>query len=219
MTRVKICGIRDRLHALEAVEAGADYIGMVFAPSRRQVDPIQAREITGAIRKTNNDVDVVGVFVNAPVPQVNKTAEFCDLDWVQLSGDETWEYGREIARPIIKAVRVGRQSPEDICDQVAKGAEILSAQRFVILLDSEIKGKYGGTGMTFNWGLAQRVAERFTVIMAGGLTPDNVAEAIEMVGPWGVDVSSGVEVDGTKDATKIRAFIAAVRSAGACAPP
>jgi phosphoribosylanthranilate isomerase len=212
MTRVKICGIRDKNNALAAVEAGADYIGLVFAPSKRQVDPTQACEIVSAVKKSSDATKVVGVFVNAPASQVNEIADFCALDCVQLSGDESWEYCREIVEPIIKAIRIGQQSPEELCAELSAGGELLPAQRFITLLDSQVEGKYGGTGESFNWNLAQQVAERFPVIIAGGLDPKNVARLIETVRPWGVDVSSGVESNGLKDASKIRAFVKAVRS-------
>lgn len=218
MTHIKICGIKEEVHALAAVEAGADFIGLVFAPSRRQVTPAKAYHIVSTIKKTPNLVKVVGVFVNMPAAEVNKIADFCALDRVQLSGDEPWEYCRKITRPIIKAIRVGRQSSDDICAELALGAKMLSTRMFIGLLDSQVKDKYGGTGMTFDWRLAQQIAERFPVIIAGGLAPDNVAQAIEIVAPWGVDVSSGTEVGGVKDVAKIRAFIEAVRWADAQLP-
>ena len=213
MTRIKICGIGEEAHALVAVEAGADFIGLVFAPSKRQVTPTRGYQIASAIKKEANLIKVVGVFVNMPASEVNKFADFVGLDWVQLSGDEPWKYCREISKPIIKAVRMGQQHPEDICAELAAGAKTLSPQRFIPLLDSQVEGKYGGTGLTFNWKLAQQVAQRFPVIIAGGLDTENVAQAIEIVSPWGVDVSSGVEVAGVKDAAKIRAFIGAVKKA------
>jgi phosphoribosylanthranilate isomerase len=212
MTRVKICGIRDKNHALVAVEAGADFIGLVFAPSKRQVTPTQACEIVSAVKKSSDATKVVGVFVNAPASQVNEIADFCALDCVQLSGDESWEYCCEIVEPIIKAIRIGQQSPEEVCAELSAGGKLLPAQRFITLLDSQVEGKYGGTGESFNWKLAQQVAEKFPVIIAGGLDPKNVARLIETVKPWGVDVSSGVESNGLKDASKIRAFVKAVRS-------
>lgn len=213
MTRVKICGIREEVHALAAAEAGADFIGLVFAPSPRQVTPAQAEKIAAAVKKSNHATEVVGVFVNMPAPEVNKIAEFCHLDWVQLSGDESWEYCRQITRPLIKAIPIGRQqSPQKICATLAAGARFLS-QKHIYLLDSKVKGKYGGTGKAFNWSLAQPAAEQFPVIIAGGLTPENVSQAIKVAAPWGVDVSSSVEVDGVKQTARIRAFIAAVRRA------
>ena len=214
MTRVKICGIKEEAHALAVIEAGGDLIGLVFAPSRRQVTPAQAGEIVSAVKSHSRAVEVVGVFVNMPAPEVNMIATSCHLDWVQLSGDEPWEYCCQIARPLIKAVRIRQgQRPESIGANLATGEQVLSSQKHLYLLDSQVKGRYGGTGISFDWSLARPVAEQFPVIIAGGLNPDNVARVIEMVAPWGVDVSSGVEAGGAKDIGKIRAFIEAVRRA------
>jgi len=210
-TRVKICGIRDKTHALAAVEAGADFIGLVLAPSQRQVSPAKACEIASAVKKNNDATKVVGVFVNALASDVNSIADFCALDWVQLSGDESWEYCCKVVRPVIKAIRVGRQSPEELYAELSTGGKLLPPQKFIALLDSRVEGKYGGTGESFNWNLAQQVAKRFPVIIAGGLDPNNVARLIETVRPWGVDVSSGVETGGDKDIAKIRKFIEEVR--------
>jgi phosphoribosylanthranilate isomerase len=212
MTRVKICGIREKTHALAVVKAGGDFIGLVFAPSRRQLEPDQAREIVSIVRKHSETTEVAGVFVNMPSHEVNRIANACKLDWVQLSGDESWEYCRQITKPIIKAVRVREgQSPQEMCGNMATGTKILSNKRYIYLLDSQVEGMYGGTGIAFDWNLARQVAEKFPLIIAGGLTPENVGQAIRAVAPWGVDVSSGVEVDGIKDTVKIRAFIKAVR--------
>ncbi len=212
MTRIKICGITDETHALAAAEAGADFIGLVFAPSKRQVIPARAREIADAVKKSNAATKVVGVFVDAPIFQINEIADFCALDVVQLSGNESWEDCRKIANPVIKAIRVGRQSLEEICAELSTASRLLARRRFVTLLDSEVEGKYGGTGQTFNWDLGREVAKKFQVIIAGGLDSQNVAMLIKRVAPWGVDVSSGVESNGVKDVSKIRAFIEAVRS-------
>jgi len=211
MTRIKICGIRDKTHALAAVQAGADFIGLVFAPSQRQVSPALAREIASAVKKSSDATKVVGVFVNAPSSQVNELADFCALDWVQLSGDESWEYCRKVVRPVIKAIRIDRQSPEELNADLSSGSRLLPAQGFITLLDSRVEGKYGGTGESFNWNLVQKVAKGFPVIIAGGLDPKNVTRLIKRVAPWGVDVSSGVETGGVKDIAKIKAFIEAVR--------
>ena len=213
MTRVKICGIRDEIHALAAVEAGADFVGVVLAPSKRQVSPAEARDIAGAVKKTGGATKVVGVFVDAPVFQINEIADFCALDVIQLSGNESWEDCDKILNPVIKAIRIGRQSPEDIRAELSAASRLLARRRFIALLDSEVEGKYGGTGEGFNWNLAREVARRFSVMIAGGLDPQNVGTLIKRVSPWGVDVSSGVETAGVKDVAKIRAFIEAVRKA------
>jgi phosphoribosylanthranilate isomerase len=213
MTRIKICGIRDLAHALAAVEAGADFIGLVFAPGKRQVSPAQAREIASAVKKSSNAAKVVGVFVNAPIFQINEIADLCALDVVQLSGDESWEHCRKIVNPVIKAIRIDRQSPEELYSELSAASELLTGRRFITLLDSRVEGKYGGTGESFDWNLVQEVAKRFPIIIAGGLDPENVVRLMERVSPWGVDVSSGVETGGVKDIAKIKAFIEAVRKA------
>ena len=213
MTRVKICGITDKANALAAVEAGADFIGLVFAPSKRRISPAQAREIADAVKKSSTVTKLVGVFVNAPVFQVNEIADFCALDVIQLSGNESWEDCRKIVNPVVKAVRVDRQSSQDICAELSAASRLLAGRRFVTLLDSRVEGTYGGTGKTFDWDLAQEVAKKFPVIVAGGLDAKNVASLIKRAAPWGVDVSSGVETGGIKDIAKMKAFIEAVRKA------
>jgi phosphoribosylanthranilate isomerase len=213
MTRIKICGITDENHALAAVEAGADFIGVVFAPSKRQVIPIKAYEIASAIKKSTDATKVVGVFVDAPAFQVNEIADFSGLDVVQLSGNESWEYCRRIVNPLIKVIRIGKQSSRELCAELFAASTLLTERRFMTLLDSQAEGKYGGTGENFNWNLAQEVARSYPVMIAGGLDANNVVGLIERVAPWGVDVSSGVETGGVKDVAKIRAFIEAVRKA------
>ena len=211
MTRVKICGIKDVAYALAVMEAGSDFMGLVFAPSQRQVTLAQAEEIVSLVRE-HSDIAVVGVFVNLPATEVNMIATACHLDWVQLSGDESWEYCLRINQPVIKVVRVERgQSPEEIYDYLSQGDRLLSNKKHRYLVDSRVGGRYGGTGITTDWGLVGEIAQRFPMILAGGLTSENVAQAIDTVTPWGVDVSSGVEVNGVKNIAKIKDFISAVR--------
>jgi phosphoribosylanthranilate isomerase len=218
MTRVKICGITQTAHALAAAEVGADFIGLVFAPSKRMVDIEQAKEIVTAVQGRKEEVKpgvlkflTVGVFVNTPAAEVNRIAEYCGLDRVQLSGDEPWDYLRDIERPVIKTVMVHHQQrSEDILAELALGYQMLGAD-LICLLDCHVAGSYGGSGQAFDWRVAQEAAERFPVIVAGGLSAENVGEAMRLAGPWGVDVSSGVESEGVKDISKINAFTAAVR--------
>ena len=216
MTFIKICGIKNEEHALAATAAGADFIGLVFANSRRQVSPAQAQRIVAAVKGAKSGAAVAGVFVDTPAGEVARIADTCQLDWIQPSGAETWEYCRELSRPVIKVARMKNiTSPEQKAEDLAYGDRLLRGKRHLFLLDAAGPDGYGGSGMTFDWNLAVPIARQFPIIIAGGLTPENVAEAIRTIHPWGVDVSSGVETGGIKDITKIQKFIKAVRDADA----
>ncbi len=213
MTYIKICGIRSEADALGAAKAGADFIGLVFAPSPRRVTPKLAGKITAALKENKAKAKTVGVFVNENPLIVNSIAVVCRLGMVQLSGDESWAYCRELALPIIKVFRLNDgNSAESLFLHLNN---IKSMKRPTIMLDAALPGKYGGTGMIFNWELARPITKKYPVIIAGGLNPENVGEAIKTLKPWGVDVSSGVETNGVKDMTKVIKFITAVREADA----
>ena len=197
MVKVKICGITTVDDALMAVAAGADALGFVFhSLSPRNIGVEAAAAI---IREVPPFVQTVGLFVNVPIEYVNDTVEATGLDVVQLHGDETPEYCRLVGRRVVKAFRIKDiDSLEPIRRYSVAG----------FLLDAWSPKAYGGTGMTFNWDIA-KVAEQYgPIILAGGLTPENVAQAVETVSPFAVDVSSGVEsVPGKKDPEKVLAFI------------
>jgi phosphoribosylanthranilate isomerase len=216
MTSIKICGLSEIQHVLAATEAGADFIGLVFAPSRRQVSTKKALRLIEAVCHLKTRPAVVGVFVNSPADEVNRIADYCHLDRVQLSGNETWAYCRQIERPIIKTVHVSNTgTPGKIISEITKGYKLLPQQNIICLLDSKAGATYGGTGKAIDWNLAGKISTKFPVLIAGGLTPTNVGRLIKKTRPWGVDVSSGVETGGQKDTAKIIAFIKAVKEADA----
>ena len=213
ITKVKIDGFKEEEHILAAAEAGADFVGMIFAPGKRQVTPEQATALVKAIRKLDKPPAVVGVFVNASASDVNRIADACDLDLVQLSGDEDWKYCLEIEKPLIKVIHVADSDTVDsVVATIEEGFNILSGRDVMYLLDTKSDDAYGGTGQSFSRHIAAGVASRIPVIIAGGLNPDNIAGVVEEVHPWGVDVSSGVETDGKKDTRKIKEFISEVKA-------
>ena len=201
---VKICGITNSEDARVAVEAGADAIGFIFVPGTpRYIEAAVAREIAGEMGGT---VKKVGVFVDEPAEAVNRLAREVPLDLVQLHGAEAPESAQLVEAPVIKVVRV----------RGAIDVERLRAYKAsAYLLDTYVEGAHGGTGKTFDWDLALPIVRAgLPVLLSGGLTPDNVAEAVRRVRPWGVDVSSGVEAGpGRKDHDKVRAFIANAQGA------
>lgn len=213
---IKICGLRTVDLALAVATAGADLIGLVFAPSRRQVTVAVAQQIAAAVRALPPPRPlVVGLFVNEPAAHVADIAATVGLEAIQLSGDEPPDYPTPHGLPVIKAIRMTDTSLEQAwlariaaTPTVGQGLPPLTA-----LIDAHVTGAYGGTGIQADWGRAAHIAHQVPTILAGGLTPVNVAQAIATVQPMGVDVSSGVERDGQKDPALIRAFIAAVRSA------
>ena len=209
MTRVKICGIKEPSQAAAAAGAGADYIGIVMAPSKRQVDIEQAKAIVAAVKGSRTLS--VGVFVNMPSAEINRIAKYCNFDRIQLSGDESWEYVRELHRPAIKAVKVSKEHTGDRLLNELSGGYKKADYYFLPLLDCAVNGSYGGSGKAFDWSIAKVAAGKYRFVLAGGLTPENVGEAIASARPWGVDVSSGVETNGSKDIEKIKRFISTVR--------
>jgi len=181
---------------------GADLLGFVFDNSRRRIEVQVAEKIACEVK----GVGKVGVFVNAPLAEVQDIAKRCKLDFVQLHGNESPEYCELVKVPVIKAVRVGPDF--DI-------SELAAYQVEWILLDSFVPGQQGGTGMAFDWKLAKHLREQIKtpLFVAGGLTAENVREAVRILSPQGIDVSGGVETNGSKDIEKIKKFLIAAHKA------
>jgi phosphoribosylanthranilate isomerase len=202
LTRIKICGITHLTDALTAVEAGADALGFNFVPDTpRFVKPDQVAAIVAELPPF---ITTVGVFASKDAAKLSTIANQCRLDAIQLHADVTPEFCRNLDRRVIKAVRVKDESSLSILSDYDVNA---------FLLDAYVEGMMGGTGHVFDWDLALKAKNYGQIIVAGGLNPDNVAQAVRHVKPYGVDVSSGVESQpGRKDPDKVRKFIDAVRS-------
>jgi phosphoribosylanthranilate isomerase len=186
------------------MEAGADMIGFNFYPkSPRFVEVGLCRGIMSTMRNFGGHVQYVGVFVNASVAEIRATMETCGLNLAQLHGDESADMLQELGGMGFKAFRGIPENIDGFTRQ--KGP--------AFLLDASVKGMYGGSGITADWSRAAELAKKYPLLLAGGLTPENVADAVRQVKPWGVDAASGVESEpGRKDAVKIAAFVRAVKT-------
>jgi phosphoribosylanthranilate isomerase len=239
MTRVKICGCMNVGDAVAAAEAGADFIGVMFAPvSRRRISPEEAALIARAVGTPLREMEqtdpppnhpgrfdsvegwfahgaealerllerkrplVVGVFADQAIDEVNQIADEAGIDLIQFSGGESWSDALLANRQVIKVVN---PAPGETAEGMRATSEPNTA--LAVMLDPS-----SGTGTKANWAIAAEVSAKMPLWLAGGLTPENVAEAIEIVRPWVVDVSTGVETNGAKDHAKIRAFMKAVKA-------
>lgn len=214
MTKVKICGISKVENAQAAVDAGADFIGIVFEPnSRRCVETEKAKKIIESTRIGNRTEKVlwVGVFANQSVEEVNRIVEYCGIDVVQLSGNESPQYCAQMIRPVVKVIHIGLDADQVSLTEIRNGISSYETAECSYMLDTFKKGVLGGTGQVFNWDIAKVLSKERLLFLAGGLNIDNVSEAISKVRPWALDVSSGVESDGQKDSGKIHAFINKIR--------
>lgn len=210
MTRVKICGITNKEDALLAAELGASALGFVFAESPRKISPDKAVKI---ISELPPFITTVGVFVNHPVKDVKAIAEYCNLDALQLHGDETRTYCRQFRQKVIKAFRMRnyteieewlfQEDEHEATTPLDPGSSVMA-----YLVDAYARGQYGGTGLHLNWSFVRNLESRKPLILAGGLNHKNVALAIKVVRPYAVDVSSGIELKpGKKDRYKLREFM------------
>ncbi|HEY5932434.1 MAG TPA: phosphoribosylanthranilate isomerase [Nitrospira sp.] len=203
--KIKICGITNTADAEVAVAAGADALGFVmYRKSPRWVEPAVARSIVAGLPPF---VSAVGVFVNEEAEKVRTLMDECGFALAQLHGDETALYCQDLGRPVLKALRLKNRGTFLALAEFQGRANVRG-----VLIDAFSDQAYGGTGQTVDWTLAEEAARSTPIILAGGLNPANVAGAIRLVRPYGVDVSSGVEKSpGTKDPDKVRAFVEAAR--------
>lgn len=221
MTWIKICGTTNLEDAQLSIAAGADALGFIFAESPRRISPPDAKKIVAELRKEFKRIRKVGVFVNETIEKVRTTVIDVGLDTIQLHGDETPDYIKQLkykwavsnengAQPIAiyKTFKVKEGFKEDIHAFTQVNVPIDA-----VLLDTA-GNRHGGTGEVSNWGLISNISRTLRIILAGGLSPDNVQRAIRETRPFGVDVVSGVErASGKKDPAKLKAFVQAVRDA------
>jgi len=201
-TKIKICGITNTTDALASAELGADALGFIFyRESKRYIDPEIAKSIVSSLPPF---ITTVGVFVNQPLDELLAIKDKVGIDAAQLHGDETPEFCSSVPLKVIKAIRVKADLDEQGVAQYPVQA---------ILFDTYSDVEYGGTGKSFNWEIIKGISNAGKIILSGGLSPDNVVEAIRTVRPYAVDVSSGVEATpGKKDHMKLRKFIEAVKN-------
>jgi phosphoribosylanthranilate isomerase len=204
--RWKVCGLTTERDAVAAVAAGADAVGFVFyPPSPRAVSPKRAGEISSVLPA---ETWRFGVFVDAPAAAIEDTIAAASLDFAQLSGDEDPATTTGLSRHAFKALRL--EPAATAADAAAMAARYPEC---TLLVDTHVAGEYGGTGVAANWGAARSLASEHRLMLAGGLTPENVATAVETVRPWAVDVSSGVESGpGRKCPELLRRFAAALEA-------
>lgn len=213
MTKIKICGIKTLKDAFAAIQAGADYLGFNFYPkSVRFIEKSACAEITSVLKREHPQIKLVGVFVNSSVEEIKDILQTCHLNLAQLHGDEPPEMLSAFNGKAFKAIRLS--SSESVAPSVFICESVTaSVDKPAMLIDAAVKGVYGGSGVTADWTAAAQLAKKYPLLLAGGLTPENVADAVRQVKPWGVDVASGVEsAPGEKDSGKMKAFVKAVQS-------
>lgn len=210
MTIVKICGVRTLDDALAAMDAGADVLGFNFyPPSPRYIDRAACAELVTRMSDARERLpQLAGVFVNEAPDTIRQILLACRLDYAQLSGDEPPEDLRRLDGRAFKAIR-----PSDAAHASELASRYAREAAPALLLDASKTGLYGGSGAVADWSIAAALAAEMPLMLAGGLTPENVAEAVRAVRPWGVDVASGVEsAPGVKDARKMKLFVERTRA-------
>ena len=216
MTKFKICGIKDLINAKTVRNANADFMGFVFVQgSRRKLDMSSSKTLIDSYRDSTGSGGpaLVGLFADQPLDYVNEVIEQCGLDYVQLCGQEATEYWANVNSKVIKSI-----SADISTDNVKNDSNLFKDSKKILdndaipLYDKFEKGQLGGTGKSFDWTSIEGFSDSINFILAGGLNPENVGNAIQRITPWCVDVSTGVETDGRKDPDKILKFSEEVQS-------
>jgi phosphoribosylanthranilate isomerase len=206
MTIIKICGIKKLRDAISAIEAGADMLGFNFyTKSPRYIEKNSCAEITLVLKREYPHIKLVGVFVNSSADEVKDILQTCSIDLAQLHGDESVEKLNALDGKAFKAFRLSTDFVTD--------SRMVTDFEPAFLVDAAVKDVYGGSGVKADWSIAAELAKKYKFLLAGGLTPENVGDAVKQVKPWGVDVASGVESSpGVKDEAKMFEFVKAVRA-------
>lgn len=207
---VKLCGLRTVEDARAAIDAGADALGFIFAESKRQVTP---EFVAGLRSELPNPPTVVGVTVNRGAAELSLLFEDAKLDMIQLSGDEPIEILDALEMPVIKVLRFPEDTDINLATTTVDAWLSHRHAPELVFVEGHQAGAFGGVGAKANWRLLHEIAVRYPIVVGGGLDPDNVADAVRQVNPTGVDVSSGIETEGFKDAAKMQAFVSNARAA------
>ena len=209
MTKIKICGLKDKTDAIFAASLGVDYLGMVFVENvKRKITYSQALDIVNSLGGIKDKPKLVGLFADQPIDYVKKTFSKFSLDYAQLCGDENFSYLTDLNLPFIKQIKIFENMKlTDAFNCIEKIQSIGG----LVSIDSYMKGHFGGSGKLINLSNAKKIIQKYNVLLAGGLNTENIQRITEDLYPWGVDVSSGVESNGIKDKDKIESFILSVQ--------
>jgi phosphoribosylanthranilate isomerase len=209
MTKIKICGLKDKTDAIFAASLGVDYLGMIFVENvKRKVAFAQAQNIVNSLDEIKDKPKLVGLFADQPLDYVKNTFSKFSLDYVQLCGDENFNYLTDLDLPFIKQIKISENIK---LTDVFHCIEKIQSIGGLISIDSYMKGHYGGSGKLINLSNAKKIIQKYNVLLAGGLNTENIQRITEDLCPWGVDVSSGVESNEIKDKDKIESFILSVK--------
>ena len=209
MTKIKICGLKDKTDAIFAASLGVDYLGVVFVENvKRKVTFDQAQDIVNSLSEIKDKPKLVGLFADQPLDYVKNTFSKFSLDYAQLCGDENFSYLTDLNLPFIKQIKIFENMKlADAFNCIEKIQSIGG----LVSIDSYMKGHFGGSGKLINLSNAKKIIQKYNVLLAGGLNTENIQRITEDLYPWGVDVSSGVESNGIKDKDKIESFVLSVQ--------